>query len=132
MAEPGEPAGLSRELIALRVGQELREGMVVNLGIGLPTLVSSFLPSGEEVLLSFETGGLPPLPPRWRRTYFLHLEGWEKDGDFNVAFSETVEPFPFRAMKGYPPSGADVARGADRPSRHVSKDRLHARVRAAR
>jgi hypothetical protein len=88
--------------------------------------------SGEEVLLSFDTGGLPALPPRWRRTYFLHLEGWEKDGDFNVAFSQTVEPFPFRTMKGYPPSGPGARRGANRPSRHVSRDRLHARVRAAR
>jgi len=47
---------LSRELIALRVARELREGMVVNLGIGLPTLVSSFLPPGVQVLFQAENG----------------------------------------------------------------------------
>jgi len=48
--------GLSRELIALRVARELREGMVVNLGIGLPTLVSNFLPPDEQILLQAEDG----------------------------------------------------------------------------
>ncbi len=49
-------AGLSRELIALRVAQEVREGMVVNLGIGLPTLVSNFLPPDQEILFQAENG----------------------------------------------------------------------------
>lgn len=40
------PAGLTRELIAMRVARELRSGMVVNLGIGLPTVVANFAPAG--------------------------------------------------------------------------------------
>src|ERR1700693_5530112 len=51
-----EAIGLSRELIALRVARELREGMVVNLGIGLPTLVASFLPPDSQVLFQAENG----------------------------------------------------------------------------
>jgi 3-oxoacid CoA-transferase subunit B len=49
-------AGLTRELIALRVARELRDGMVINLGIGLPTLVSNFIPEGITVLFQAENG----------------------------------------------------------------------------
>ena len=49
-------AGLSRELIALRVAKELRDGYYVNLGIGLPTMVSDFVPEGIEVVLHAENG----------------------------------------------------------------------------
>ena len=50
------PAGLPRELIAMRVAKELRDGMTVNLGIGLPTLVSNFLPEGVNITLHGENG----------------------------------------------------------------------------
>src|SRR4051794_9806944 len=49
-------AGLTRELIAMRVAQELRDGMTVNLGIGLPTLVANFLPAGATIVLHAENG----------------------------------------------------------------------------
>ena len=46
--------GLTRELIAMRVARELQPGMVVNLGIGLPTLVANFAPDG--VIFQAENG----------------------------------------------------------------------------
>ncbi|HKZ51011.1 MAG TPA: 3-oxoacid CoA-transferase subunit B [Dehalococcoidia bacterium] len=48
--------GLTRELIALRIARELRDGYYVNLGIGLPTLVSNFVPEGMEVIFHAENG----------------------------------------------------------------------------
>jgi len=53
-----------RERIARRVGLELQDGMVVNLGIGLPTTVANFLPAGVDVLFQSENGfvGLGPAP----------------------------------------------------------------------
>jgi 3-oxoacid CoA-transferase subunit B len=50
------PDGLTRELIAMRVAQELHDGMAVNLGIGLPTLVASFVPTDRIVLFQAENG----------------------------------------------------------------------------
>lgn len=53
----------SKELIARRVAQELCDGDIVNLGIGLPTMVADFLPEGVTVVLHSENGytGLAPL-----------------------------------------------------------------------
>ncbi len=48
--------GLTPELMALRVAHELRDGMVVNLGIGLPILLAEFVPEGIDVLLHAEHG----------------------------------------------------------------------------
>jgi len=47
---------LSREQIAQRIGQELKDGYYVNLGIGIPTLVANFIPKGIEVMLQSENG----------------------------------------------------------------------------
>ena len=48
--------GLTRELMALRAAKELQDGMYVNLGIGLPTLVSQFVGRGIEVMFHSENG----------------------------------------------------------------------------
>ena len=55
--EVTELHGLSRELIALRVAKELEDGTYVNLGIGIPTLVSNWI-EGRDIILQSEIGML--------------------------------------------------------------------------
>ncbi len=55
---------LTKEQIAQRIAQELRDGYYVNLGIGIPTLVANYIPEGMQVILQSENGilGMGPFP----------------------------------------------------------------------
>ncbi|MCB0756468.1 MAG: CoA transferase subunit B [Flavobacteriales bacterium] len=55
---------LTKEQIAKRIAQELRDGYYVNLGIGIPTLVANYIPEGIEVEFQSENGilGMGPFP----------------------------------------------------------------------
>ena len=72
-----------REVIARRVAMELHDGDVVNLGIGLPTLVPNYLPEGVEVILQTENGliGMGPTPaPGRRRSGLDQCRRWSDNG----------------------------------------------------
>jgi 3-oxoacid CoA-transferase subunit B len=55
---------LTREQLAQRAAQELKDGYIVNLGIGIPTLVANYVPKGMDVWLQSENGllGIGPFP----------------------------------------------------------------------
>ncbi|HEY0298190.1 MAG TPA: 3-oxoacid CoA-transferase subunit B [Arachidicoccus sp.] len=55
---------LDKKQIAQRIAQELRDGMYVNLGIGIPTLVANYIPQAMTIVLQSENGmlGIGPYP----------------------------------------------------------------------
>ena len=76
---------LDKNGVARRIAQEVRDGMYVNLGIGIPTLVANFIPSGMEVEFQSENGilGMGPFP----------VEGTE-DADLINAGKQTITALP--------------------------------------
>ena len=76
---------LDKNQIAMRIAQELKDKMYVNLGIGIPTLVANYIPKGISVEFQSENGvlGMGPFP----------FEG-EEDADFINAGKQTITTLP--------------------------------------
>lgn len=87
---------LVKNYIAKRVAKELKDGNVVNLGIGLPTLVSNFIPDDIEIILQSENGflGMGPAPTEGEEDpYIVNAGGQYTTVNPGGAFFDSADSF---------------------------------------
>ena len=87
---------LDREIVAMRVARELQDGDVVNLGIGIPTLCSQFIPEGRSVVYHSESGVLgygPMAEPGEEDIDLINAGGQFLAMNPGMAFFNSVEGF---------------------------------------
>ena len=86
----------NREIVAMRVARELQDGDVVNLGIGIPTLCSQFLPEGRSVVYHSESGVLgygPMAAPGEEDIDLINAGGQFLAPNPGMSFFNSVEGF---------------------------------------
>lgn len=91
-----------KELIARRIAREFKDGYYVNLGIGLPTMITAFVPEGIEVIFQSENGMLGIGPPPTAE---------EEDPDLINAGKQTVTALPGTSFFGSDESFAMIRGG---------------------
>ena len=88
-----------KAFIAKRVAKELKDGDVVNLGIGLPTMVPAFLPEGVHVILQSENGiigtGPKPAPENAEPRYKIDAGGSPACADMFGSYIDSATSFGF-------------------------------------
>ena len=58
--------------------------------------------SGDEMTVEFAIEDFPPVPLGWKRDFFLHSVGWDKDANLNTVTGQHIDPLPYVRMPGYP------------------------------
>jgi tetratricopeptide (TPR) repeat protein len=87
-------------------GRYTREGDVKELLMRTDDVFVISRP-GDEIALSFDATGLPPLARGWNRTFLFYVDGFSKEMDINSATPDSLGPLPFHAMERYPYSAPE-------------------------